>query len=71
MGKNKLTVRYIENYKSRTGQFKRRRVIVLRKAMELSILTGCQIHLKIFNSGDSSMVEYCSGPKDQARQNKQ
>lgn len=40
--------------------FRKRRNGLLKKAIELSLLTGAKVHLKIYHDRDSSLVEYCS-----------
>ena len=60
MGRKKLEIQSIEDDKIRRVMFKKRRVGVLKKAMELSVLTGCEISLSIFWKEDGSLLEYVS-----------
>ena len=39
---------------------KKRRIGLLRKAIQLSKLSGCEIQLKIYNPEDSSLLHYSS-----------
>ena len=38
--------------------FKKRRMGLIKKAMALQSISGCQISLKIFSPDDSSLIEY-------------
>jgi hypothetical protein len=40
--------------------FKKRRLGLLKKAMQLSVLTDAKIVLKIYNPEDKSLIEYFS-----------
>lgn len=60
MGRKRIDIKLIENRKNRNSTFKKRRIGLLRKAMELSLLTGTLIQLKIYKPGDFSLVEYFS-----------
>ena len=60
MGRKRIDIKLIENRKNRNSTFKKRRIGLLRKAMELSLLTGTLIQLKIYRPGDFSLVEYFS-----------
>ena len=48
MGRNKIEIEYITNSKQRKTTFKKRRLAVVKKAMELSKLSGCSITLQIY-----------------------
>lgn len=48
MGRNKIEIDYIANSKQRKTTFKKRRLAVVKKAMELSKLSGCSITLQIY-----------------------
>ena len=60
MGRKKIEIKHIENQKMRRVTFRKRRNGLLKKAIELSLLTGAKVHLKIYHDRDSSLVEYCS-----------
>lgn len=60
MGRKRIDIKLIENRKNRNSTFKKRRIGLLRKAMELSLLTGTLIQLKIYKPSDFSLVEYFS-----------
>lgn len=60
MGRKRIEVKLIENRKNRNSTFKKRRIGLLRKAIELSLLTGTIIQLKIYKPSDFSLVEYFS-----------
>ena len=50
----------VDNEKIRRVTFKKRRIGVLKKAMELSLLTGASVMIKIYNEEDDSLIEYYS-----------
>ena len=52
MGKRSIKIEKIENDRVRRIAFKKRRMGFLKKAMQLSLLSGCQIHMKIWNPED-------------------
>lgn len=60
MGRKKIEIKHIQNQKMRRVTFRKRRNGLLKKAIELSLLTGAKVHLKIYHDRDSSLVEYCS-----------
>ena len=60
MGRNKIQINEIRDQKVKQVTFKKRRLGVLRKAMQLSKLTGARVQLKIYFEGDQSFVEYHS-----------
>lgn len=60
MGRNKIQIEQIKDTRSKQVTFKKRRLGVLRKAMQLSKLTGAVIQLKVYFEGDESFVEYYS-----------
>jgi hypothetical protein len=63
MGRRKLKIESIDDHKVRRVMFKKRRVGLLKKAMQLSKLTNCMIELRIYQPDDSSLVEYTSSPE--------
>jgi uncharacterized surface anchored protein len=62
MGRNKITIEKIAEEKQRLICLKKRRIGAIKKLMQLSILTGCFVDIKIFNEEDKSLLEYKSLP---------
>jgi hypothetical protein len=60
MGRKKISIQEIQDDRVRRVTFKKRRLGLLKKAMQLSKLTNAKISLKVFNREDNSLVEYCS-----------
>jgi len=60
MGRKKIEIKRVEKDKIRRVTFKKRRIGVLKKAIELSMLTGAKIMLKIYDEEDDSLIEYFS-----------
>ena len=58
MGKKSIRIEKIVDNKTRRIALKKRRIGVLKKAMQLSILTECQIHMKIWSPEDKSLLVY-------------
>ena len=52
MGRRKIEIKHIENKKSRRVTFRKRRIGLLRKAIELSLLTGAKVYLKVYHEKD-------------------
>ena len=52
MGRKKIQMEYIEDEKVRFVTLKKRRLGLLRKAMQLSELTGAKIELKVYQAED-------------------
>ena len=63
MGRKKIEIKRIENNKMRRVTFRKRREGLLKKAIELSLLTGAKIYLKIYHERDKSLIEYSSDSK--------
>lgn len=61
MGRKKIFIEEIMDDRVRRVTFKKRRIGLLKKAMQLSKLTNAKISLKVYNYEDSSLVEYYSG----------
>lgn len=59
-GRHKSAQNYIENEKSRRISFKKRRIGCIKNLMQVSITTGCDIQLTIYNQEDNSLLEYNS-----------
>lgn len=64
MGRKKIQIQYIPDDKIRHVTLKKRRLGLLRKAMQLSKLTGAKVQLKLFHAEDQSFVEYYSHTED-------
>lgn len=62
MGRKKLKIESIDDDKVRRVMFKKRRLGLMKKAMQLCKLTGCMIEMRIYQPDDSSLVEYHSSP---------
>ena len=60
MGRRKINITPILDERVRRVTFKKRRIGIIKKAMQISILTSSQIWMKIYNPEDKSLVEYCS-----------
>ena len=58
MGRKKIEMKRVDNDKIRRVTFKKRRIGVLKKAMELSLLTGAAVMIKIYQKEDDSLIEY-------------
>ena len=60
MGRKKIDIEHILDDRIRRVTFKKRRVGLLKKAMQLSKLTGAQVQLRVYNHADKSLIEYFS-----------
>ena len=60
MGRKKIEIKRVENDKIRRVTFKKRRLCVLKKAIELSLLTEAAVMIKIYHEEDDSLIEYYS-----------
>ena len=60
MGRKKIEIQAIEDERVRRVCFKKRRIGLFKKAIQLSKLTGCKISMKIWNEEDNSLMEYHS-----------
>ena len=58
MGRNKIEMDFIEDKRKRRFCFKKRRFSLIKKAIELSELTGCYVEVKVKYDEDSSLVSY-------------
>ena len=52
MGRKKISIQYIDDDKIRHVTLKKRRLGLLKKAMQLSKLTGAKIQLKVYHAED-------------------
>jgi hypothetical protein len=57
MGRKKIQIEEIIDERNRRVCFKKRRMGLLKKAIQLSKLTNCWISMKIFNPEDGSLIE--------------
>ena len=64
MGRKKIEITYIKNTRIRRVTLKKRRIGLLKKAIQLSKLTGAKVMLRVYNSTDHSLVEYFSTSED-------
>jgi hypothetical protein len=60
MGRKKEEIGKLTEVRERKVTFKKRRIGFIKKAIQLSELTGAIIQLKIFNEEDGSLIEYSS-----------
>lgn len=60
MGRKKIEIQPIDDERVRRVCFKKRRIGLFKKAIQLSKLTGCKISLRIWNDEDNSLMEYDS-----------
>ena len=58
MVRGKIQTEYIQDPKTRSKCFKKRRMGILKKAMQLELITGCSVHLQVINKEDSSLISY-------------
>lgn len=65
MDKKKDLYVEIKDERTRRITFKKRRIGILKKAIQLSLLSGSVIELKVYNEKDKSFVEYYSHSKNQ------
>ena len=64
MGRKKIVIKPIENAASRRATFEKRRIGLLKKAMELSILCECTISVTIERTIEGDLQIYSSEPFD-------
>jgi hypothetical protein len=62
MGRKKISIELIDDERVKRVTFKKRRLGLLKKAMQLSVLTNAKIMFKIYNPEDQSLIEYVSHP---------
>jgi len=60
MGRRKIVIKQIEDDRIRRVTFKKRRMGLLKKAIQLSKLTGAHVELKVYYEKDQSLIEYYS-----------
>lgn len=60
MGRKKIEIERIDDERIRRVTFKKRRIGLLKKAIQLSKLTDAKVMLKVYHEEDDSLVEYYS-----------
>ena len=63
MDKKKDLYTEIKDERTRRITFKKRRIGILKKAVQLSLLSGSVVELKVYNHKDKSFIEYYSHSK--------
>ena len=58
MGRKKIEIEPIGDDRVRRVCFKKRRIGLFKKALQLSKLTNCTIQMKVYNLEDKSLIEY-------------
>lgn len=64
MGRKKIEIERIDDERVRRVTFKKRRIGVLKKAIQLSKLTDAKVELKVYHHEDDSLIEYFSHKED-------
>jgi hypothetical protein len=65
MGRKKEEIGKLTEVRERKVTFKKRRIGIIKKAIQLSKLTGAILHLKVYNEEDASLIEFYSNSKDE------
>ena len=60
MGRKKIEIEKINDNRTRRVTFKKRRIGLLKKAIQLSKLTDAYVQLRVYHPEDNSLVEYYS-----------
>ena len=60
MGRRKIEIENIKDERIRRVTFKKRRIGLLKKAIQLSKLTNAIVQLKVYQPEDQSLIEYYS-----------
>jgi hypothetical protein len=60
MGRKKIEIERIVDERIRRVTFKKRRIGLLKKAIQLSKLTEAKVMLKVYHEEDDSLIEYYS-----------
>lgn len=60
MGRKKIEIEKIVDDRIRRVTFKKRRIGLLKKAIQLSKLTDAKVMLKVYHNEDESLIEYFS-----------
>ena len=64
MGRKKIAIQKIDDERTRRVTFKKRRIGLLKKAIQLSKLTDAKVMLKVYHHKDQSLIEYYSHCED-------
>ena len=64
MGRKKIAIQKIQDQRLRIVTLNKRKKGLIKKAMEISLLTGVKIDLKLVNEDDARIVQYISHPTD-------
>ena len=64
MGRKKIEIEYLTDERVRRVTFKKRRIGLLKKAIQLSKLTNARVQLKVYHEADQSFIEYYSHQED-------
>ena len=64
MKQQKLSIKEIKDERAKKITFKKRRIGIVKKAIQLSKLTGALVELKIYNKKDNSLVEFYTNTED-------
>jgi len=67
MGRKKIEIKRIDDERIRRVTFKKRRIGLLKKAIQLSKLTDAVIELKVFHKEDQSLIEYFSTNEEEMK----
>jgi hypothetical protein len=69
MRRGKTEAEYVNNPNERCLTFMKRRICLIKKAMQLSLISGCDVSLKIFLKEDETLIEYTNGPNELSNKN--
>jgi len=64
MGRKKIEIQKIDDNRTRRVTFKKRRIGLLKKAIQLSKLTDAVVQLRVYHPEDNSLIEYVSHNDD-------
>tara|TARA_B110000285_G_C15070412_1_gene587589 strand:+ start:189 stop:413 length:225 start_codon:yes stop_codon:yes gene_type:complete len=65
MGRKKEDIGKLVEVRERKVTFKKRRIGIIKKAIQLSKLTGAVLQLKVYNEEDGSLIEFYSNAEDE------
>ena len=65
MGRKKEDIGKLAEVRERKVTFKKRRIGIIKKAIQLSKLTGAVLQLKVYNEEDGSLIEFYSNAEDE------
>lgn len=68
MARKKILMERIQDDKQRRIIFKKRRLGLLKKAIEISKLSDCVVHMKIYNKEDNSLMEFFTNERNELDQ---